>query len=227
MIGLIDQILTENSLSFLSESKASDYRFEAWFQGSKIVDDQGNPLLVYHGSDARFSVFDEDKIADANGRSEGAGFYFTNNREVASGYRADSGQLVEAYLSVKSPIAYNQGGFNRAQLKKLIWKVAELENEDTREGIENGFLSNYGWIPDEGRNFVIDAAISSMVGEDAINQIGGIMGAGVPIKIVNRAVYQATGHDGYWSKGFSNLGKSDTMIYVAMFPEQIKIVNVS
>ena len=31
---------------------------DSWFQGSKVVDENGEPLLVYHGTNAHFNQFD-------------------------------------------------------------------------------------------------------------------------------------------------------------------------
>ena len=36
--------------------------FWKWFGDSKVVDDQGRPLVVYHGTDVTFDEFSRDKI---------------------------------------------------------------------------------------------------------------------------------------------------------------------
>lgn len=51
---------------------------------SKIVDENGEPLLVYHGSARRFKEFDTNKIGSTTG--DKSGFYFSNNRRVAKDY---------------------------------------------------------------------------------------------------------------------------------------------
>ncbi len=35
--------------------------FYRWFGNSKVVDDQGRPLVVYHGTSADFNTFDTGK----------------------------------------------------------------------------------------------------------------------------------------------------------------------
>ena len=59
--------------------------FKAWFGKSKVVDEDGKPLRVYHGTTADFSEFDRDR---GNIESDfGAGFYFTNTpADVESNY---------------------------------------------------------------------------------------------------------------------------------------------
>src|SRR5690606_20304992 len=54
--------------------------FKAWFGDSKVVDDQGKPLVVYHGTAADFSIFSksvEPKHIPL------PGFYFTPHTEWA------------------------------------------------------------------------------------------------------------------------------------------------
>lgn len=64
--------------------------FKEWFKNSKVVDDKGNPLVVYHGSGSLFDSF--------NGYS-----FFTNDYMNADGYA--SGEYVyDVYLSIQNPL---------------------------------------------------------------------------------------------------------------------------
>lgn len=51
---------------------------------SKVVDENGEPLVVYHGSTKMFKNFDVDKIGSTTG--DKSGFYFTNDRGIAKSY---------------------------------------------------------------------------------------------------------------------------------------------
>lgn len=54
-----------------------------YFKNSKVVDEDGNLLFLYHGSpSAEFNVFDEQSQGK-NTSSSDKGFYFTNNKDVA------------------------------------------------------------------------------------------------------------------------------------------------
>lgn len=79
--------------------------FEERFGDSKVVDDQGQPLLVYHGTGRDFTEF---KMGSAPGW--GRGVYFTDNRDQAEAdYGGGAGgRVVEAYLSIRNPW---RGGF--------------------------------------------------------------------------------------------------------------------
>ena len=48
--------------------------FWKWFSGSKVVDKNGNPLVVYHGTGAKFDEFDSE-------RTPGGVVWFTSNKQ--------------------------------------------------------------------------------------------------------------------------------------------------
>jgi GGDEF domain-containing protein len=58
--------------------------FKKWFGDSKVVDEDGKPLVVYHGTGADFDTFNTDQ----NGML-GKGTYFTSVFEEAAEYAAD------------------------------------------------------------------------------------------------------------------------------------------
>jgi methyl-accepting chemotaxis protein len=60
---------------------------------SKVLDENGEPMLMFSGSGVNFRAFDKNKLFTGEGAAVyGAGFYFTNNRETASGYKRVSGR---------------------------------------------------------------------------------------------------------------------------------------
>lgn len=66
---------------------------------SKVVDAEGNPLVVYHGTN--FDVTEFNTSAGWNGESRlGPGAYFTPREEMAKEYGEN---VVPAYLSLKNP----------------------------------------------------------------------------------------------------------------------------
>ena len=50
---------------------------QKFFKDSAVRDDEGNLLVVYHGTDAEFTVFDKKKSKYSN--LYGRGFYFTDS----------------------------------------------------------------------------------------------------------------------------------------------------
>ncbi len=76
-------------------SEVEDLRL--WFGGSKVVGGDGLPLVVYHGTDSAFDVFDEAESVN--------GFWFSGDEGDASDY----GQVVvKAYLSIKNPAYFER-----------------------------------------------------------------------------------------------------------------------
>lgn len=89
--------------------------FKKWFKNSKVVDENGKPLVVYHGTkQGDFSSFDKSKIgAQTDYGYRGKGFYFTPQQELAAMYSRDwqkfkqvpneNGRVMPVYLSVQNP----------------------------------------------------------------------------------------------------------------------------
>jgi hypothetical protein len=85
--------------------------FKAWFgdwendpaNASKVVDENGEPLVVYHGSPHTFDKF-----------AESPGYYFTDDKGVAETYRnkkfATSPQTIEAFLNIRKLEVIDAGG---------------------------------------------------------------------------------------------------------------------
>lgn len=54
--------------------------FYEWFGDSKVVDEQGRPLIVYHGTNADFDTFKKEYAKDGQYRK---GFFFTSDKSAA------------------------------------------------------------------------------------------------------------------------------------------------
>jgi hypothetical protein len=81
---------------FESENNLLNDNFWKWFGNSEVVDKNGNPLVVYHGSQSEFSEFDDDS-------------FFTDDYMNADGYA--SGEYVyDVYLSIKNPLILDCNG---------------------------------------------------------------------------------------------------------------------
>ena len=61
--------------------------FWRWFGSSRVVDDQGRPLVVYHGTTGDIRAFDPEKLGQTTGAdSAQAGFFFARDPVTASNY---------------------------------------------------------------------------------------------------------------------------------------------
>ena len=108
---------SSRNVNSISENQTETENFKKWFgdwqndpaSASKVVNEDGTPKVMYHGTNAEFTVFDR-----AQGKKKvhlnvfGDGNYFTALREGASRYGAN---VVEAYLDIKNPYV-KKDGFN-------------------------------------------------------------------------------------------------------------------
>lgn len=96
--GFLHSILDEDSpVNTQSRDQTQTAQFKRWFGKSKVVDEDGKPLIVYHGSDADFDAFDMTK-GRANMDIQGA--FFSPYEDDAAGY---GGNVRAFYLSIKNP----------------------------------------------------------------------------------------------------------------------------
>ena len=87
--------------------KTNTPAFKKWFGDSKVVDENGEPLTVYHGTSSNFNTFNID--SERTGEF-GPGAYFTDSPKEASKYAptnsktGNAGQsVIPVYLSIKKP----------------------------------------------------------------------------------------------------------------------------
>lgn len=92
------------------ESIPDSPAFKSWFGDSKVVDEDGNPLVVYHGTTANFDSFSHDKKGSNTGWDNTVhGFFFIADEKLAREFAEENGSggdvIVKAvYLSIKNPM---------------------------------------------------------------------------------------------------------------------------
>lgn len=68
----------------------------------------GEPLVVYHGTDADIAEFATEKEGE-NGMGAGLGSFFTDNADYASEYAEKlGGNVIPVILSLKNPLMINE-----------------------------------------------------------------------------------------------------------------------
>lgn len=71
----------------LAGSEKGVRAFWAWFGDSKVVDAEGRPLVVYHGTLDNIDQFDRSRLGEnTQAESARAGFFFTSDPDVAASY---------------------------------------------------------------------------------------------------------------------------------------------
>lgn len=93
--------------------------FKKFFEGSKVVDESGEPLVVYHGTDAKFDTYDESKL------KRGA-FHFATEQGTAMRYGSD---VSGVYLAIRNPITFHDLVQNYEKSGK-DWRAAKADGFD-------------------------------------------------------------------------------------------------
>lgn len=181
-----------------------------------VVDENGNPKVVYHGSTAMFTVFDKSRIGSATGTADGRGFYFTTDRDYALGYKTSDGQLFEVFLNIEKPLSYDKKTITKSQLRKILKEADRVEYE--QEG-EHYMLSNYANYYDVG----IDAAVNEAANleydyaDNDVELVGSLIGGSGSFDLIMDAVKKVTGKSGMIAPK-----DNGTVHYVVTNPAAIK-----
>ena len=187
------------------ESVTEAQQFKRWFgdwkkhpsKASKIVNADGTPKIMYHGSPAQFTIFDKKK-AKGSGQY-GRGFYFTDSQTHAGSY----GQLYSVYLNIRNPLQYGGEAVSRSQVRKFLEAIAE--NEDYSIENYDSYDVNTALKTIMGNETTIDAF--RVIQDISATAIGDMVEATELFNTVN-----GTKFDGI-------IAATET---VAFYPEQIK-----
>jgi hypothetical protein len=169
-------------------------------------------MIGYHGSTSLFEVFDYDKIG-TNGTSEGIGFYFTNNKNVAMGY-GQQGFIYTVDIHYQKPLSSEKKTITKTQLKKYL-SILHQETE---------YLSNWGDIEYEGFVNVLNRAVESEFNhsENDVELISGISHASGNIEVGLTTLYKVLGYDSIVMEA----DWGNQQLYIALTNDIITIVDV-
>jgi len=70
---------------------------------SKVVDENGEPKVVYHGTPNKFEIFDRNKGKLNDAGWLGEGHYFYGDINESTGYARGTGNIMACFLNVKEP----------------------------------------------------------------------------------------------------------------------------
>lgn len=109
--------------------------FKSWFGDSKVVDENGNPLVVYNRAKKRFTNFDSEKQLIG---WLGKGFYFSTDKDEFKEY----GRVVlKVYLSIQNPfyVKGNSPSDVYSEVKKISGQEYFSESDTQNVLIQNGY----------------------------------------------------------------------------------------
>jgi hypothetical protein len=127
-----------------------------WFGDSKVVDEQGEPLVVYRGADKDYGA----TMRVAKEGALGAGIYTTPNPEFASTYaEGEAGNVMPLYVSLQNPlilrhssqedpmvVALVQLGMQKNKAAALVEKAYEEKGYIGKQVMNRAQAQNYDGI---------------------------------------------------------------------------------
>ena len=120
----ISELFEDTKLTPITKSP----EFKKWFDGSKVVDGNGNPLICYHGTKNDFHTFDLERHGTAHDFGWfGKGFYFTSDSKQAAIYAQNDkgyvfkqqGHIIPVYLKITNPYITDQNSVSENHLDEI------------------------------------------------------------------------------------------------------------
>lgn len=120
--GAAENELADATKEWQEKGTESKY-FKKWFGDSKVVDETGKPLVVYHGTNADFDTFDLG--FENEGRMLGDGVYLTNMQDKANKYGKN---IMKLYANIKHPFYLDEENAIKQISKNLGISKAEINS---------------------------------------------------------------------------------------------------
>lgn len=198
--------------------------FWRWFGNSKVVDEQGRPLVVYHGTPADISAFEPTRAGEYGARFADAVFFSSDpavagaysirlkaNEDVAS-YQAEWDKLAEKRANIVKAGGIRSEQFNT--IRKEMDGIAAKQKAARRSVLEYS-------APSKGAN-VIPAYLR--IKDPLVVDGKGKFWSEINGDAISRAI--SRGHDGVIITNVIDSASEDTSypadVYVVFSPEQIK-----
>lgn len=116
---------------FQSEDQTDTPAFKKWFGDSKVVDESGKPLVVYHGTSDDITVFDPKKRGENTGaRSAKKAFWFSSSEEHAGHFNESriGNRSMPVYLKMENPLIVDDAALSINEVHPAV----SLEGEQRR-----------------------------------------------------------------------------------------------
>jgi len=196
-----------------SIGEVRDY-VNTFFNVSKVVDENGEPLVVYHGSKASFNAFSHE-FTMRNGAMLGRGFYFTTDEEYASGF---GGNVFSVFLNLKNPLHPAKNEITKEDLKRVIRFIDPHGDTVADYAISSKGYPGKSWY-ENALNEAVEAIFSTRKNysqtsdSDIIGELFSVWGQEDAL----RGIIEVLGYD-----GFIPVGTFSDDFRIVFLPEQIK-----
>jgi len=125
-LGNTSAACNQGDINNLEIKKIDEAVNSEWFNGSKVVDNTGKPLVVYHGTNQDFNKFSLKNAAQPI-------IWFSSDRDKIE--RGDAGaagrsRIIKAYLSIKKMAGWNEySKYGLGQLREMGYDGAKLDDD--------------------------------------------------------------------------------------------------
>jgi len=176
---------------------------------SKVVDDNGEPLVVYHGTRTNFTEFKMND--DLNGIGSYYGFYFTDNLVYAKEY----GKALSVFLNIKNPLLIDDyDGFDR-----IFDYVAKKYVEEKYKG-----RYDYDKLIETQNENEESEKILETIYDDLLPPVNTDNYFKIKGNLMSKKLIEA-GHDGFILKGDRQIFSKKDKVFCVFRANQIKLAD--
>lgn len=152
--------------------------FKKWFGNSKVVDENGKPLEMFHG--AFRPVFTKFETRGDNGQQLGPGSYFTSNANRSNNFTGDKGAIYKVWLKMENPLIIRSNDHynslaqdflvdNPKDYKRIADKIFSESSKDAQDYYTSKGKYNYinlkdvysRWLQESGYDGIIEQKFHS------------------------------------------------------------------
>ena len=115
---------------------------QRYFENSKVRDENGRLLVMYHGTSRNFNTFLRSKMGK-NGLNLGEGFYFTPNKSQAERYtEGKNPRIIEAYLNIRNPLSRENSLSKNKDAMDFLRSVLSEHSADYIDDMSEGLVGS-------------------------------------------------------------------------------------
>lgn len=116
----------------------TDQSFDRWFGDSKVVDEDGTPLVVFHGTPTPgFNAFDPSKtgttsVLFSSIETHRQGFFFAESRDFAQSFadQRPGGDVMPVFLRIENPLDVRESlNSSVAAVEAVVRRAMEIDPE--------------------------------------------------------------------------------------------------
>ena len=169
-------------------------------------------MLVYHGTENSFTVFDYSRIGQ-HGSSEGKGFYFTDSKQIALSY-ANNGYVLTVKFRGNKLLHYTDKVITIPEWKRYLRKLHKVTD----------CLNNYDDVHRYGVERVLSKAIETeyKYSTNDVDMVCSICNGCGDTENGLKMLYEVLGYDSVQVE--ADWGRQ--RLYIALTNDIIEIVNV-